>query len=271
MTREELTLTDTVPGGGAVELSVTAAATNLEIEEMVLSVGRFHANAVHEKLAGQIQSWRERLYAMRAELGGESAPESHAGTLPPPPMPGRMRVWEMPDAVWLQWIAAGKELSLDNVEMQRIPVSATDSDADLAAAAARWLTGYGCPPAGTVEWMLPQLRRHRDRLVEESRREELAVRTLVLYVADVAMSAAWYASALGIRWTRERHGGGPEHVSAEVGGLLLELYPAGERSVSRTRIEVAVPDVFGDAAEAPDSFPRRMEALDGNVIVVALR
>lgn len=52
------------------------------------------------------------------------------------------------------------------MEAQRIPVSATDSDADLAAAAERWLTGSGCPPEGTVDWVLPQLIAHRDRLAD---------------------------------------------------------------------------------------------------------
>lgn len=45
-------------------------------------------------------------------------------------------------------------------------MNATDTDADLEAAAQRWLTGYGCPPSGTIEWVLPQLRTHRDRLAD---------------------------------------------------------------------------------------------------------
>lgn len=91
MTRNERTFTDTVPGGGAVDLGVTATATNLEIESMVLSVSRFHADAVHAQLAEQTARWRERLYEIREELGGEPAPEPHASDLSPSPMPGRMR------------------------------------------------------------------------------------------------------------------------------------------------------------------------------------
>lgn len=272
MTREERTLTDVVPGGGTVELSVTATATNLEIEEAVLSMSRFHANAVHAKLAEQIQSWRKKLYAMRAELGGDPAPEPHASALPPCPMPGRMRTWETADAVWLQWVAPGNELNLDNSEAQRVPVSATDSDADLAAAAERWLTGYGGPPAGTIAWIMPQLRQHRDRLAEERRSGGPRLSTLVLYVENLAVAADWYRSALGIDWTRERHGSGPEHMSTEIGGTVIELYPASERHpVSRVRIELDVADPFGDADQAPDGFPRRLKDLDGNVVAVTLR
>lgn len=45
-------------------------------------------------------------------------------------------------------------------------MNATDTDADLEVAAERWLTGYGCPPEGTVAWILPQFIAHRDRLAD---------------------------------------------------------------------------------------------------------
>ncbi|BDD82312.1 hypothetical protein TPB0596_20750 [Tsukamurella pulmonis] len=163
-------VTDFVPGGGTVALTVTAASTNLDIEEMVLAAQREQATAVHARLAEQFASWRRELYEMREQLGGEPAPEPHVGVLPPCPMPsGRMRTWETADAVWLQWIPVGEPLDLDHAVAQRVPVSATDTDEQLAAAAERWLTGYGCPPAGTVDWILPQLRRHRDRLADAQR------------------------------------------------------------------------------------------------------
>lgn len=160
------TLTDLIPGGGTVSLTVTAHTSSLDIETMVLDAQREQETVVHNRLAEQVQAWRRSLYAMRAELGGDPAPEPHTSILPPCPMPGRMRCWETADALWLGWIAPGRPLDLDNVEAQRIPVSATDTDEQLAAAAERWLTGYGCPPAGTVDWILPQLRRHRDRLAD---------------------------------------------------------------------------------------------------------
>ncbi|GAA4676608.1 hypothetical protein [Gordonia humi] len=160
------TLTDLIPGGGTVELTVTARTSNLDIESTILAAQRKQATVVHNRLAEQVASWRRSLYEMRAELGGEPAPESHTSTLPPVPMPGRMRCWETSDAVWLQWVPVGETLDLDHAVAQRIPVNATDTDADLEAAAQRWLTGYGCPPSGTIEWVLPQLRTHRDRLAD---------------------------------------------------------------------------------------------------------
>lgn len=167
---ETRTLTDLVPGGGTVELTVSARTSNLDIESTILAAQRKQAETVYRKLAEQFASWQREMYAMRAELGGEPAPEPHVSSRPPCPMPGRMRCWETDDAVWLGWIAPGRGMDLDNVEAVRVPVSATDTDADLEAAAERWLTGYGCPPAGTVEWVLPQLRAQRDQLADAVRR-----------------------------------------------------------------------------------------------------
>ncbi|MGX9294428.1 hypothetical protein [Tsukamurella paurometabola] len=164
------TLTDLVPGGGTVSLTVTARTSNLDIESTILAAQRKQATVVHKRLAEQVASWRRERYTMRADLGGEPAPESHTSTLPPVPMPGgRMRTWETADAVWLQWIPVGEPLDLDHAVAQRVPVSANDTAEQLVAAAERWLTGYGCPPAGTAEWVIPQLRRHRDRLADAQR------------------------------------------------------------------------------------------------------
>ncbi|NMD56553.1 MULTISPECIES: hypothetical protein [Tsukamurella] len=161
------TLTDLVRGGGTVSLTVTATSTNLDVEEMVLAAQQEQATVVHNRLAEQVASWRRELYAMRAELGGEPAPQPRPSSPPLCPMPGRMRVRETLDAVWLGWIAPGKPMDLDNVEAVRVPVSATDTDEQLAATAEQWLTGYGCPPSGTVEWITPQLRQHRDQLATD--------------------------------------------------------------------------------------------------------
>ncbi|AUN38662.1 hypothetical protein [Tsukamurella tyrosinosolvens] len=95
------TLTDLIPGGGTVSLTVTAHTSNLDIESMVLAAEREQATVVHGRLAEQFASWRRSLYAMREQLGGEPAPEPDPSTLPPAPMPGRMRCWETDDAVWL--------------------------------------------------------------------------------------------------------------------------------------------------------------------------
>ncbi|MGX9294430.1 VOC family protein [Tsukamurella paurometabola] len=97
------------------------------------------------------------------------------------------------------------------------------------------------------------------------------VQTLALYVNDVDASAAWYQDALGVTWTREKHTAGPEHVSAQVDGLLIELYPRGDRPASRVRIELSVGDRFGNADQAPEPIPRRLTDPDGNTVVVTLR
>lgn len=99
---ETRTLTDLVRGGGTVSFTVTAHTSSLDVEEMVLAAQREQATAVHNRMAEQVASWRHSLYEMRADLGGEPAPEPDSSTLPPVPMPGRMRCWETRDAVWVQ-------------------------------------------------------------------------------------------------------------------------------------------------------------------------
>ncbi|KXP08819.1 VOC family protein [Tsukamurella pseudospumae] len=297
-----------------IPLTVTSETSDAEIEALVAEAVARRAADQHREVEVEGVRWRTRwrreLELLRHELGGpEPAPvvagDAVAG--PPCPMPGRMRTWTTPEGMWLQWIDRTHPMDLDQAQAQRVPVAATDTDEKLAAAAERWLSGYGCPPAGSAKWILPQLRAYRDRLAEDVRwgRQALAPRpmtpeeraridaavsearewaaaamrarrvprlsTLVLYVSDVEASAEWYRAALGIQWTRERHGGGPEHVSAQLGEVLVEIYPAGDRAASRVRIELVVPDMYGGAEQAPDPFPRRLTDLDGTVIVVNLR
>ncbi|MCA0159109.1 hypothetical protein LB823_23155 [Tsukamurella sp. M9C] len=119
---ESRTLTDLIPGGGTVALTVTASTSNLDIETMVLDAQREQANAVHALLAEQFAFWRRALYEMREQLGGDPAPAAHPSSLAPNPMPGRMRTWDTDDAVWLQFIAPGRAMDLDNAEAVRVPV-----------------------------------------------------------------------------------------------------------------------------------------------------
>lgn len=75
---------------------------------------------------------------------------------------------------------------------------------------------------------------------------------LVLYVSDLAASRRFY-SLLGLDLTEQRHGGGPVHFAAELpGGLVMELYPAGEKAVTRTRLGFMV----GDRATVADALRR---------------
>ncbi len=62
--------------------------------------------------------------------------------------------------------------------------------------------------------------------------------------------------------TEEKHGGGPKHYSFTNGGLLIELYPRGERAVSNVRLGLFTNDeslVNGDAIIDPDG--NRIELL----------
>ncbi len=77
---------------------------------------------------------------------------------------------------------------------------------------------------------------------------------LVLRSAAPERLAAFYAQ-LGIAFEKHRHGSGPEHFSAVLGGLVLEIYPvkAGEAGSRGLRVGFAVADVAG-------MFPRWVEA-----------
>ena len=63
---------------------------------------------------------------------------------------------------------------------------------------------------------------------------------LVIYCSDPEASAEWYASALALRFTKEQHGSrGPLHFSSEIGGTILELYPAAD-GLPRSRVRLGV-------------------------------
>lgn len=171
-----------VEGGGAapaaanhrwMPMVVTAETTDIDIAALVAeAVDRRTASEyrdVEVQMLSRRTGWRQRLQQYRHQLGGPPptpmvVPRPSAA--PPCPTPGRIRAWEAADALWLCWIAPGRPMGLDQMEAQRIPVSATDTDEQLAAAAQRWLTGDGAPPEGTIEWVLPQLIAHRDRLAD---------------------------------------------------------------------------------------------------------
>ena len=52
----------------------------------------------------------------------------------------------------------------------------------------------------------------------------IALHLIVLRSLDLRQSVAFY-SALGLNFTKHRHGTGPEHFSAELHGTVFELYP----------------------------------------------
>lgn len=53
---------------------------------------------------------------------------------------------------------------------------------------------------------------------------------------------------LGLELVRERHGGGPEHYSARIGELVLELYPARTERTAGVRLGLIVDDLAGVVA-----------------------
>ncbi|HEY1049594.1 MAG TPA: VOC family protein [Prosthecobacter sp.] len=73
---------------------------------------------------------------------------------------------------------------------------------------------------------------------------------LVLRSAAPERLAAFYAQ-LGIAFEKHRHGSGPEHFSAVLGGLVFEIYPLkeGEAGTRGLRMGFAVTDVEGMFAQ----------------------
>ena len=63
---------------------------------------------------------------------------------------------------------------------------------------------------------------------------------LVLRCADLDAARSFYA-ALGAHFIEEKHGEGPLHYAATLGGMTLELYPG--QADAETRLGFAVSDV----------------------------
>jgi lactoylglutathione lyase len=52
----------------------------------------------------------------------------------------------------------------------------------------------------------------------------IALNLIVIYTADLKAAKAFY-TCLGLTFQSERHGKGPEHYAAELGAVVLEIYP----------------------------------------------
>jgi lactoylglutathione lyase len=70
----------------------------------------------------------------------------------------------------------------------------------------------------------------------------IALNLLVLRVEDLDRAERFYRR-LGITFTRERHGRGPEHLAATIGELVLELYPLRDTPTTGLRIGFVVPSI----------------------------
>ena len=72
----------------------------------------------------------------------------------------------------------------------------------------------------------------------------LSLNLVVLRSTGLERARGFY-ECLGLQFARHRHGSGPEHLSAELGGCIFELYPqpTGSTSTLGTRIGFSVPSL----------------------------
>ncbi|MGB0563088.1 MAG: VOC family protein [Spirulinaceae cyanobacterium] len=63
------------------------------------------------------------------------------------------------------------------------------------------------------------------------------INLLVLRVRDLNKAVAFY-QAIGLTFTPEQHGSGPVHYSAEIEGVVLELYPLTAKTQSTAGIRL---------------------------------
>lgn len=77
------------------------------------------------------------------------------------------------------------------------------------------------------------------------------INLVVLRVVDLQRTAAFY-EVLGLAFVRHSHGSGPEHLAAEIGGVVFELYPATATQpvTASARLGFSVEDVDGAVARS---------------------
>lgn len=85
------------------------------------------------------------------------------------------------------------------------------------------------------------------------------VNLVVLRSGEIDRAVTFY-NAMGLSFTKHRHGTGPEHYSSEVAGFVFEIYPLGsnQQPTTSARIGFSVDDV--------DSAVRSLEEAGGEVI-----
>jgi hypothetical protein len=84
---------------------------------------------------------------------------------------------------------------------------------------------------------------------------EISVNLLVLRCKDVESTRAFYEK-VGLTFTKEKHGAGPEHYAWENNNFVLELYPLAEnQSPDNVRLGFSTPllaDVSGNVLHRSD-------------------
>ncbi|WP_327308214.1 glyoxalase/bleomycin resistance/dioxygenase family protein [Streptomyces sp. NBC_01298] len=94
------------------------------------------------------------------------------------------------------------------------------------------------------------------------RASAVRVSLLVLYTPRLEECRRFYGD-LGLAFTPERHGRGPEHYAAVLpDGMVIELYPArDDRLTGALRLGLAVP-AFDGSATRPRLAPGRQRLVD---------
>jgi lactoylglutathione lyase len=71
----------------------------------------------------------------------------------------------------------------------------------------------------------------------------VALSLIVIRSRDISRSMQFY-QCLGLEFTTEKHGNGPEHFAAEISGLVFEIYPQPEGQFGRSiRLGFRVPSI----------------------------
>jgi len=83
----------------------------------------------------------------------------------------------------------------------------------------------------------------------------ISINLVVLRSPDITRASEFYSS-LGLEFTRHQHGNGPEHLAAEIGDGVFELYPLSPDGPSTlgTRIGFSVPSL-DSAIAAISEYP----------------
>jgi predicted enzyme related to lactoylglutathione lyase len=91
----------------------------------------------------------------------------------------------------------------------------------------------------------PKCRNGFEHLEETRMTDNLPlIRLLVLRSAKIEAMLAFYTT-IGLRFEQEQHGTGPKHYSAQIGGMVFELYPLGNKDAgdTTTRLGITVDDL----------------------------
>lgn len=104
---------------------------------------------------------------------------------------------------------------------------------------------------------------------------------IVLYVPleRLDATAAFYATVLDAEPVAEKHSTGPEHwsITSRLTGLVVEVYPAGDRPATRTRLKFrgttvreTVARLTAAGTEVEQTGKHRWKAIDpaGNAVVL---